>query len=71
MHHVREQDGAAVAGRPARLLVGEDALEHVVAPHRDPGGGDVGRGGERDEGGDEERNRSLDCVDDREHAERE
>ena len=58
-HDVREQDGAAVAGRPARLLVGEDALEHVVAPHRDPGGGDVRRGGQGDEYGDEQRHRSA------------
>jgi hypothetical protein len=68
-HHVRQQDGAAVAGGTARLLVGEDALEHVVAPDRDPGGRHMGCGGQGDECGDEERNRSLDGVDDCEHAE--
>ena len=70
MDDVGEQHRAAVARRAARLLVGEDALEHVVAAHRHPRRRHVRRCGERDEDGDEDRESAPSGVDDGEHAKR-
>ena len=48
---MREEDAAPVTGRAARLLVGEDVLEHAVAADGQVAGGDVGSGGERHQHG--------------------
>ena len=68
---MREQDGAAVAGGAARLLVREDAVEHLVAADGDPGGRDVRRGGQRDEDGEPDRPPAARGVDDGEDPESE
>jgi hypothetical protein len=70
MDDVGEQHRAAVARRAAGLLVGEDALEHVVAAYCHPRRRHVRRCGERDEGGDEDRKGAASGVDDGEHAKR-
>src|SRR5918995_1200670 len=66
---VREQERAAVAGCAARLLLREDAREHLVAADRHPRRGDVGHRREHDEGGDEDGKRAAGGVDDGEDAE--
>ena len=66
-----EQHRAAVAGRPARLLVGEDAVEHVVAPDRHPGGRDVRRDGQSHEQSQAHRPAAAGGIDDREEPQAE